>query len=235
MCDLFGMSCNEQDRATRSLPALARFAAANPHGWGIGWYEHGIARVERAPVQGDLDPLFWDSIEEAQSEIILGHVRWATGTSLCECNCHPFIRHHRGRDWMMAHNGWVSDYDMHEGTEGDTDSEQIFHEIMDQVEAYQTGGRIRGLYPALKAAIEGVFEKYGRSPRLNLLITDGRALYAFHHYPGKPMYMLRRSKAYGGAMLVSTQRLTDEDWEPIPENRLLVIDGGEVQVISSAI
>ena len=49
------------------------------------------------------------------------------------------------------------------------------------------------------------------------------------------MFMLRRSKMYGGAVLVSTQKLTEEDWEPIPENRLLVIDGGEVQVLSSPI
>jgi predicted glutamine amidotransferase len=47
--------------------------------------------------------------------------------------------------------------------------------------------------------------------------------------------MLRRSKEYGGAVVVSTQRLSEEDWEPIPKNRLLAINGGEVQVMSSGI
>jgi len=46
---------------------------------------------------------------------------------------------------------------------------------------------------------------------------------------------LRRSKEYGGAVVVSTQRLSEEDWEPIPNNRLLSINGGEVQVMSSVI
>jgi len=46
---------------------------------------------------------------------------------------------------------------------------------------------------------------------------------------------LRRSKSYGGAILMSTQKLTEEDWEPIPENRLLAVEGGEVQVMSTAL
>jgi predicted glutamine amidotransferase len=136
---------------------------------------------------------------------------------------------------MLAHNGWSNNYSIHPDSEGDTDSEQIFHEIMDEVNDYQESGGIKGLYPALKQAISGVFERHGREVRLNLLISDGRTLYAFNHYSRKPIYMLRRSKSYGGAVLLSTQKLTDEDWEPIPKNRLLAIDGGEVQVMSSTI
>jgi predicted glutamine amidotransferase len=235
MCDLFGMSCNDVDRATNSLPRFARHAEKNSHGWGIGWYENGAARVVRAPEQGDRDPRYWETMEEARSEVIIGHVRWATGTAHCECNCHPFIRHHRGRDWMLAHNGWSNDYRIHPGAEGDTDSEQIFQEIMDSVSEYQESGGIKGIYPALKKAIVGVFERHGRDVRLNLLISDGRTLYAFQHYPNKPIYILRRSKSYGGAILMSTQKLTEEDWEPIPENRLLAVEGGEVQVMSTAL
>jgi len=235
MCDIFGMSCNDADRATRSLPRFAEYAHRNADGWGIGWYENGAAHVERAPTQGDRDPRFFEAMEEARSEVLIAHLRYSTGAPSWECNCHPFIRNHRGRDWMMAHNGWVNDAEDHPEAMGTTDSEQIFNEIIDEVGEYQDSGTIRGIYPALKLAIENVFDRYGRGVRLNLLISDGRSLYAFHHYPGKPMFMLRRSKMYGGAVLVSTQKLTEEDWEPIPENRLLVIDGGEVQVLSSAI
>ena len=235
MCDLFGMSCNDADRATRSLHRFAQYASGNADGWGIGWYEDGQARVERAPERGDLDSRYWSTMEEARSDVLIAHLRFSTGGGIHECNCHPFVRQHRGRDWMLAHNGWVSGAEDHPGSSGSTDSEQIFHQIMDKVAEYQESGGIKGLYPALKSAIKCVFDQYGRGVKLNLLISDGRTLYAFHHYPGKPIYMLRRSKEYGGAVVVSTQRLSEEDWEPIPNNRLLSINGGEVQVMSSAI
>lgn len=235
MCDLFAMSCNDEDRATRSLPNFARYAASNADGWGIGWFEQGRARVARAPVPGDSDPEYWSTIKKARSEILIAHLRSSTGGGICECNCHPFIRKHRGHDWMLAHNGWVSDAEDHPDAEGSTDSEQIFHHIMDRVDEYQQSGRIKGLYPALKAAIKAVFTQHGRHVRLNLLISDGRTLYAFHHYPNKPIYMLRRPKGSGEAVLFSTQRLSDEGWESIPKDRLLSISGGQIQVLSSEI
>ncbi len=113
-------------------------------------------------------------------------------------------------------------------SEGDTDSEQIFNHIMDEIECYQSRGNIRGTIPALKHAIATVFEQYGENINLNLLISDGSMMYAFHHYPSKPIYLIRRSKGYGGAALVSTQELSGEDWIELEPDRLLVLDRGEV-------
>jgi len=40
MCDLLGISCNENDRASRSLPQFAKeFSDDNPDGWGIAYFE----------------------------------------------------------------------------------------------------------------------------------------------------------------------------------------------------
>ena len=67
-------------------------------------------------------------------------------------------------------------------------------------------------------------------------MSDGSMYYAFAHYLGKPMYFLRREKEYGGAMLVSTQKLTeDEDWKTIPTDRLMVINRGEIVTLSDPI
>ncbi len=95
---------------------------------------------------------------------------------------------------MFAHNGWVSNVRDHPDALGDTDSERIFHHIMDEVSNYQQIGKIRGSIPALNKAIASVFEEYGSGINLNLLISDGSILYAYHHYPGKPLYMLRREE-----------------------------------------
>ena len=86
---------------------------------------------------------------------------------------------------------------------------------------------------ALKKAIENVFNSHHGTINLNLLISDGNMLYAFNHYSAKPMYMLRRSKAYGDAILISTKELTDENWEVIPKDRLLSINNGEIEMLSS--
>jgi glutamine amidotransferase len=233
MCDLFAMSCNDEDRATRSLPIFSEYAGSNPDGWGVGWFEGNKAEVRRAPCRADWDEKFYDSIDEARSHNLIAHIRFATQGEPNECNCHPFTRHYNGRDWMMAHNGWVTGAGGHPGAEGDTDSETIFHEIMDKVNEYQNSGTFRGKYQALKKAIKNVFDSHHDTINLNLLISDGNMLYAFNHYSRKPMYMLRRSKSYGGAILISTKKLTEENWEVIPKDRLLCINNGEIEILSS--
>jgi len=227
------MSCNDEDRATRSLPIFSKYAKRNSDGWGVGWFEGNNAIVRRAPCRADWDEAFYDSIDEARSHNLIAHIRYATHGEANDCNCHPFIRHHNGRDWMMAHNGVVPVTSTHPNAEGATDSETIFHEIMDKVREYQNSGNFRGKYQALKKAIRNVLESYGASINLNLLISDGNMLYAFNHHSSKTMYMLRRSKSYGGAILISTQKLTDENWEVIPKDRLLCINNGEIEILSS--
>ena len=69
-----------------------------------------------------------------------------------------------------------------------------------------------------------------------MLLSDGNNMYVFSHHSDKTMYMLRRQKGYGGATLVSTRELTtDESWQKIPRDRLLVLSKGEVLVISNKI
>jgi len=226
------------DRATRSLPIFRELGRYNRDGWGLGWYEKNVAMIEHSTDRADQDERFVELIEQIRSQNILAHVRYATqgvdgGVDICECNCHPFKRHYRGRDWLMAHNGVVNGAISHPMAEGDTDSEQIFFHIMDKVEEYQNLEGIRGTYPALKFAIRHIIQQYGSDINLNLLISDGNSLFVFHHHSSKPIYLIRRSKGYGGAALVSTRELTGEDWEELKPDRLLVLDRGEVFVYST--
>ena len=124
----------------------------------------------------------------------------------------------------------------HPAAEGDTDSENIFHQIMDYVDEYMEGDAMHGLYPALKKAVKRILDDYGKDNiNLNFLMSDGNMHYAFSHYDGKPMYMLGRTKGYGGAVLLSTQKVTGENWQEIGTDRLLAITRGEVLVHSDRI
>ena len=82
-------------------------------------------------------------------------------------------------------------------------------------------------------SIKKVFRNYGRDISFNFLLSDSINLYAFHHYEDKPIYFLRREKDYGGAILLSTRKLSQEIWQEIPKDRLLVISRGEILVLSN--
>ncbi len=233
MCDLFGMNCNEPDRASKSLPILAeKYSSSNPDGWGIAYYDGVRAIVERAPGRAKDNPAYSRTAQTARSPIVIAHLRYKTKGEPCTKNCHPFTRHAFGRNWVFAHNGMVPDVRQHRLAEGKTDSEQVFHELMDYAETYCGAAPLRGLYPAVKAGIRKILTRYRENITLNLLLSDGSVLYAFHHYRVKPLYYLRREKDYGGAFLVSTQKLSRENWRELPTDRLLVVSRGEIVVLS---
>ena len=249
MCDLFGLSCNEEDRATKSLPKFAnQFGTydTNCDGWGVAYFDNNVAFVEKASERNTQkgessfaaaeNKKFFDAVDEARSTNIIAHVRTASGaTDVCELNCHPFKYRYHERDWIFAHNGYVtSDFERHSSARGDTDSETIFQKMMGYVDEHMRSGSIRGLYPAMKKAVRQILDDFP-GIKLNFLMSDGNMHYAFSHYSGKPMYIQRNMKGYGNAVLLSTQAFGGGNWEEIPVDRLLVLNCGEVIVCSDRI
>jgi len=76
----------------------------------------------------------------------------------------------------------------------------------------------------VKHATEELLETYGGD--LNYLLSDSNVLFAFCNH--RRMYMLRREKDYGGAILISTQKLTSENWVELPKNRVICVLRGEI-------
>ena len=262
MCDLFGLSCNEEDRATKSLPKFAN-EFANPNstyehpnldGWGIAYFDNNVAFVEKASEHNTQkgessfaaaeNKKFFDAVDEARSTNIIAHVRRTSGASVCELNCHPFKYRYHERDWIFAHNGYVTnDFERHSSARGDTDSETIFQKMMGYVDEHMRSDSIRGLYPAMKKAVRQILDDFP-GIKLNFLMSDGNMYYVFSHYyrqppcnahRPKPMYIQRNKKGYGNAILLSTQNFGDGNWEKIPEDTLLVLNCGEVIVRSDPI
>ena len=248
MCDLFGLSCNEEDRATKSLPKFANQFGTydkNCDGWGVAYFDNNVAFVEKASERNTQkgessfaaaeNKKFFDAVDEARSTNIIAHVRTASGaTDVCELNCHPFKYRYHERDWIFAHNGYVMNrnFERDPGAEGSTDSETIFHKMMRYVDGHMSGGSIRGLYPAMKKAVRQILDDYP-GIKLNFLMSDGNMYYVFSHYDVKPMYIQRNLKGYGNAILISTQDFGDGNWKKIPADSLLVLNCGEVIVCSS--
>jgi len=199
MCELFGLCCNEKDRASRSLPIFGKkYSDANREGWGIAYYENHRAVLKKEPKKAKISKSFFETIEKAKSNIIIAHLRNPTRGAVCEKNCHPFKQSFQNKDWIFAHNGDMGDIPLHPRSLGDTDSEQVFNLLLDHIRSYQASGTIRGVYPGLIRGIKKVFREFGDGV-LNFLMSDGSGLYAFNHYPEKPLYFLRKEKEYGGS------------------------------------
>jgi predicted glutamine amidotransferase len=236
VCDLFGMSCNSEDHAKESLTIFAnKHSENNPHGWGIAYYHNDKAIVKKAPEKAKISKTFFSTIENAKSNVIIAHMRLATTGDCCEENCHPFSGKLFERDWIFAHNGTMRRIPHHPLSSGQTDSEQVFHLLLDQLEAYQRSGNTHGMFSGIQQGIKTAFDICGKVNTLNFLLSDGSLLYAFNHYQDKPMYYLKREKPYGGACLISTQKLNDESWKTIRPDSLLMVNNGEILELSDPI
>jgi predicted glutamine amidotransferase len=121
---------------------------------------------------------------------------------------------------------------------GTTDSEQAFHALIDTIESYVHQSEFRGLYLAVKYGIKRLFEKYSRYITFHFLLSDGSVLNAFNHNPDAPLYLSRREKDYGDAIVISTEKLQSRDftgWKKIPKDKVVLISDGRVLVVSDRI
>lgn len=236
MCELFGFSCSGGGCASPSLERFAEHSDRNPHGWGLAYYADSGAILKKKAVEARKSAEFYDAIKLARSNIIISHIRHASCGKINEANCHPFARTFEGKDWVFAHNGHVDGVARHPRTNGDTDSESVFHLLMDNIrERRSTDNGVT--YYGLVNGISSLFEDYefGRQVGLNFVMSEGSVLYAFNHHPDKPMYYSRASGHCGNAITVSTQKLDGSVWEVLPADRLMLVKDGKVYRLSGRI
>jgi glutamine amidotransferase len=238
MCELLGVSCQTPDRASKSLTSFQELSRGNPDGWGLAYYQDGHVIVEKEAKKAVSSQKFTNLIQNVKSNIIIAHLRLATRGEVCTNNCHPFPRSSFNRDWVFAHNGTIRNISHHQFSQGTTDSEQVFHKMIDDIETYMHQSQFHGLYPGIKQSIKNLFETYSRNITFNFLLSDGSVLYAFNHYPGTPLYIASREKDYGGAIVISTEKLHSRDyseWKQLPKDRVILIADGRVLVLSNKI
>ena len=252
MCELLGMSANVPTDIRFSFAGLARRGGdTGPHGdgWGITFYEDGGCRSFHDPqpsAKSDIARLL--RAYPIASRVVIAHVRRANRGRVALENTHPFGRELWGRPWSFAHNGQLK------GIKrlplgrfrpiGTTDSEHAFCWLLGELEA-----RFPRLpSPArLDAALPPLFARLAGLGVFNVLISDGRSLYA---HCGKRLSVITRRAPFGRATLidddlqvdfaaettpddvvtvVATRPLTrDEAWRDLVPGETLILRGGEV-------
>jgi predicted glutamine amidotransferase len=205
--------CIEHELLHAQNPMI-RQAEEHDSGWGMAVYERADGaepHCVRLPQAAHTDGDFFKATT-LRGRIFNVHVRRATMGGLTPENTHPFCL----GSYSFGHNGTVLEYPrlLERGVQkphGDTDSEVLFNLLMRDYDASDPVG-------SLRHTVQLVVE---RSPfsGLNFLLADGERLYAYRlglfglHWLARP-----------GALLVASEKVTDERWHTVQQDVLLVLD-----------
>lgn len=245
MCRLLGIAANQTVHLTFSLldapNALRKQTPKNPHGWGIAAHNKDWNVWKNSDDAGKSDE-FQRRSHDAHGDIIISHIRQATVGLKTPANSHPF----RFGNWILAHNGTVRGAQQLSigkfAPLGDTDSERILCAILNEIQT--ASGRVdRVSLKTISESLSRVMQKCVRLDpkcKVNLLFSDGRRLFVFRH--GHPLFWLIRAGGSSSmqsrtlkmleeakvkrerALLVATEKLTDEAWQPVEPDRLVYVD-----------
>lgn len=204
----------------------------NPDGYGIGWFgPDGAVQRYRSTV-----PMWEDTElhERAGSITTTGAIAAARlaspGSPVEETGNAPFTDGH----WLFSLNGVVHGY--HDGVgddlrahvsprrlagiDGQADSEVVFALVLDQLDAGSTAG------DALRSVVHGIESR--TTGRLNLALTDGRALAAtavgnslFIQYPSN-------GNDNEGVLVASEPLDTGPGWSRVPDRTLVEGDARDL-------
>jgi predicted glutamine amidotransferase len=237
MCELLGMSAALPTGLNESIALLQpRGGRSGPHadGWGLAVYDDAAARIfKEALPAAESQCLTFISSYNLMSKIVLAHIRKANPVAhgRTSANTHPFEREFGGRSWVFAHNGRLQS----EALEtlplsgrylpvGETDSERAFCFLLDRIAEAGLASEAE-VIETLRSSL-GILAGLGE---LNLLLSDGRSLYAFAN---KRLHILsRQCEEYGcrqSVALMATNPLTDEPWESLEIGRLYVFRDGKL-------
>ncbi|MFB6523613.1 ergothioneine biosynthesis protein EgtC [Streptomyces sp. NPDC056401] len=215
-------------------PRRQRSGTVNADGFGVGWYaeEDPVpARYRRAgPIWGDLT--FSDLARVVRSGAVLAAVRDATRPGADgEAAAAPFAEGH----WLFSHNGSLRDWPDAAGPvaaglpprellslAARTDSALIWALVLHRLRAD----------PDLGAALAGTVRELAEAApgsRLNLLLTDGRAIAATAW--GDSLWYLADAAAQR-TVVASEPYDDDARWCEVPDGTLLTATRTRIDLVS---
>lgn len=224
MCELLGMSANTPTDLCFSFTGLTqRGGNTGPHadGWGVVFFEGKGIRT------------FHDSAASCASEVAnlvqklpikshtaICHIRQANvgGTSLS--NTHPFVRELWGNNWVFAHNGQVKGFSATKGIYeaiGDTDSENIFCDLMNQIRQGLSRDADQNEFYALLTKLA---QSYATQGVFNCLLSNGDWLFSFC---STKLASITRRAPFGPAQLTDADLTVDFAGETTPNDIVSII------------
>jgi glutamine amidotransferase len=247
MCRLFGQHAHPGLDASEPLcsaeNALRFQSHRHPHGWGIGWYEHGSPRVRRGILPAHSDEAFVAAGREIRAPLVVAHIREASVGPVQPENCHPFSWDR----WLFAHNGTVARFRDHaevrEAIEaeidpdlrafrGETDSERCFRLFLTRLRGRAPGGLaapgLEDLRRALAETVATVVRIADAVPvpkptATTFMVSDGRMLAACRH---RRTLHLSIDAGPRHAFVIASERIGRGPWTEVPEDGFVGTEDG---------
>ncbi len=229
MCEIFGVSSQNDFTANGYLRTFFSHSSHHPHGWGLACLSRESALVEKESIRASDSNYLKERLSQAVSaKLILAHIRYATIGNVEYKNCHPFTaRDNTGRRWTLIHNGTIFDYpplnSYVQKQNGDTDSERIILYLIERLNEAQNKKGARLEFAERFDLFDAIICDMAKDNKLNLLFSDGKYLYAHTNCRGTLFYLTRENTT-----LFATVPLSEEAWQPLPFTRLLAFYKGKL-------
>ncbi|MBR9680519.1 MAG: class II glutamine amidotransferase [Candidatus Altiarchaeota archaeon] len=232
MCKLFG-AVMVQNRVPDELIKFRYFAERDKDGWGLAYYKKNKLYLTKSTQSAMDNHKYVTAAEKANSNLIISHLRFMTRGNLREANTHPFTFD----KYVFAHNGTVDISSIgnylrgkHKRLKGTTDSEVLFHFLVQSMEKY---GNFMGLRKAVKEISKVARERHVTS--LNFLMSDGRFLYAYKRvYRGPNNLFVRTKKGFYKSIMFSSKPIED-GWVELENGEFMTVDSQDLSVIKTFI
>lgn len=247
MCELLGIAFNEPVTASIAFRGFRYRGRENRDGWGLAWFTNNEVQIRKEPAPASQSEQAKRLVEakDIRSPIFIAHVRLKSRGECSYENTHPFQRTLRGAPVVFAHNGTLNGLQRPRRLrpQGSTDSETAFCLLLEWMED-------EDLSFSDFVRIEEWLQWFNKNGKMNLLFSDGQALFAYRDSSGyNSLYLTYREAPFSKIKLkdedlevdlagekkpsekgfiIATNELTNEHWYELQEGRLLVVKGGEI-------
>ncbi|MCD7894228.1 MAG: class II glutamine amidotransferase [Erysipelotrichaceae bacterium] len=223
MCELFAASLNQPLLLNNYLKEFYTHSPNHPHGWGLACISGSLVNIEKEPIMAiDSDYLTQRLEVPISSPVVLAHIRYATMGTMEYVNTHPYtLNDYKNNAWTLIHNGTIFKYSALDSyihiQKGSTDSERILYYLIDQMNQSYTEGN------DLFYFFDKIITDMSKGNKLNVIFSDGSYVYVHTNYDSS-LYYLKKEEG----TLFATVPLSDENWQKVPMNCLLVYDKGQL-------
>ena len=221
-------------------PHEMKSAILNGDGFGFGWYDHESATtppvIYRNPLPIWNDQNLPDLCRYVRSHNLLANLRSATDKMPVEMsNCQPFVH----GQLLFVHNGLIQDFHQslyrpirqqlcdvaYNSIKGHTDSEHIFALLIHNIET-QPGINLDEALAQTIEQLAKMAEKAEVHLSANIILSMGDRLIAirFDNQQTAPsFYLLKGSKRFPSSVILASEPLFEDDWQPYPQSELITI------------
>jgi gamma-glutamyl hercynylcysteine S-oxide hydrolase len=193
-------------------PRRQKHGLMNADGWGVGFFDNGVARRWRSatPLWGDAS--FASVAPALRSGCIVAAVRSASiGMPIEATASAPFT----DGQWLLSHNGLVDRSALHVSPNAESTNDSALLAAL----IFERG---------IDALADTIVDVAAADPnaRLNILAANGSRLLATTW--GDTLSVLRRDD---GIALASEPYDDDPSWQEIPDRHLVTVEGSRIELI----